>query len=133
MESTIYSMCSHVNNWFAEKKIIGEITIRDGQPQIDIGNYRYIRIIKSNDNDGIHKVDEMELTDETFDGAVWLLKIPKPFIELSEKVGAWQTEHAGKEMFQSESFGGYSYSRNADALTWQGTFKSDLDAWRKKR
>ena len=133
MATTIYQLCAHANNWFEDKKIIGDIEISGGRLNVDTENYKYIRIIGSNDNDGVYEVSQMTLTDESFDGAVWLLKIPKPFVELSSKIAAWMEANGGKELYQSESFGGYSYTRNPDSLTWQGAFKSEIDQWRKKR
>ena len=130
---TLYMLCEEVNNWFVQKKTIGKITIADGNLDVDTSGYNYIRIMESLNNDGLHKVGEMTLTDEVFNGAVWLLKIPKPFIDLAGDIEQWLTENAGKTLYQSESFGGYSYSRNADSLTWQGFYKARLDAWRKKR
>lgn len=130
---TIYDVCHAVNNWFADKKIIGEIKIEDGTLSVDTEGYKYIRIINSKLNDGVYDVTAMELTDEDFDGAVWLLKLPRPFLTLCERIELWQTANEGKELFQSESFGGYSYSRAADATSWQGIFRNDLDGWRKKR
>lgn len=130
---TLYMLCEEVNNWFVKKKSIGNITIANGALDLDTSGYNYIRIMDSLHNDGLHEVGNMTLTDETFDGAVWFLKIQKPFLDLAGDVEQWVTENAGKDLYQSESFGGYSYSRNPNSLSWQGFYKARLDAWRKKR
>ena len=131
--NTLYLLCQEVNNWFDDQREIGHFKITNGVIPLALEGYKYIRIIGSNENDGIYETANMELTDEEFDGAVWYLKIPKPFRELAESVDTWLTANAGKEMYQSESFGGYSYTRNPNSMTWQWVFKSQLDAWRKKR
>lgn len=81
----------------------------------------------------------MELNDETFDGSVWALAIPKAVIELSKEIAEWQEKYGATvtSPFSSESFGGYSYTKataaDASAAGWEGAFKSRLNQWRKIR
>ena len=57
--------------------------------------------------------------------------------EVEDEIDAWCKEHAGEldGPYQSESFGGYSYTRvmGADGrpLTWRDQFKARMDPWRK--
>ena len=103
----------------------------------------YIRIIGSRYNDGVWKYETGGVTglvDEEFTGAVWGLSIPPAIIALDTEIEAWITANAAAitSPYQSESFGGYSYSlRNAGAdgessgITWQNQFKARLAPWRK--
>lgn len=82
-----------------------------------------------------------ELVDEIFDGAVWLLAIPREIVALSESIDAWKAKYATADSvamspFTSESFGGYSYSKaqganGASGVSWQSAFASQLNKWRK--
>ena len=80
----------------------------------------------------------MDLIDETFNGTIWALAIPKAVIELADEIQKWQEKNgeASVSPYQSESFGGYQYSKSTDAetggaVTWQSAFKQQLSAWRK--
>ena len=82
------------------------------------------------------------LTDETFDGAIWALAVPKAVVELAEEIAAWQKQYgaAAASPYQSESFGGYSYTMaggdsqaGAASRGWQRAFRSRLNQWRRLR
>ena len=100
---------------------------------------QYYRIVGSVFNDGVHQYgDETdELTDETFDGAIWAMSIPPAFLALASEITAWQTANADAlaSPYQSESFGGYSYSKGSGAsggaYAWVDQFESKLKNWRK--
>lgn len=133
-------MC--LNNWFllpggvhagtysAEQGSITLPFLRDGQ---------YFRICGSVFNDGLHQYPAVDLTEETFTGSVWALAVPKAVIDLSVEIEAWQEKNgeAAASPYQSESFGGYSYTKRSagsDSGTlngWQDAFRSRLSAWRK--
>lgn len=133
-------MC--LNNWFllpggvhagtysAEQGSITLPFLRDGQ---------YFRICGSVFNDGLHQYPAVDLTEETFTGSVWALAVPKAVIDLSVEIEAWQEKNgeAVASPYQSESFGGYSYTKRSagsDSGTlngWQDAFRSRLSAWRK--
>ena len=62
----------------------------------------------------------------------------KAVIDLADEIQKWQEKNgeASVSPYQSESFGGYSYSKATDAetggaVTWQSAFKRQLSAWRK--
>ena len=77
------------------------------------------------------------LTDERFDGAVWAMYVPPAFVALAEEIGNWQRQNADavSSPYQSESFGGYSYSKATGAdgggLSWTDQFSGKLKNWRK--
>ena len=131
----------NIRNWFTVDGGIhsGTFTIEDGGIALPfLANGQYFRICGSVFNDGLHQYPAGDLKTETFDGAVWALAVPQSVIELSSEIEAWQKKNgdASVSPYQSESFGGYSYSKATDsatggAVTWQSAFRSRLDAWRK--
>ena len=131
----------HLNNWFLVPGGIheGTYTIEDGGIALPfLANGQYFRICGSVFNDGLHQYPASDLKAETFDGAVWALAVPQAVIDLASEIEAWQKKNgdASVSPYQSESFGGYSYSKATDsatggAVTWQSAFRSRLNAWRK--
>ena len=144
-------LCEYLRNWFDYDcyKLFGEITIEGGTiSALDslAVTGQYYRIIGSVHNDGVHQYGEDVLINETFDGAVWLMKIPTAVINLANEIADWRASYDGATSqangpFQSESFAGYSYSKaggttSADGTgfttnTWQGAFAAKLSPWRK--
>ena len=131
----------NIRNWFTVDGGIysGTFTIKDGGITLPfLANGQYFRICGSVFNDGLHQYPEDDLTDETFNGTIWALAIPKAVIELADEIQKWQEKNgeASVSPYSSESFGGYSYSKATDAetggaVTWQSAFKKQLSAWRK--
>lgn len=148
----IGEICAEIKNYFTyeDDKHIGDFMISNGQisPVIDYPT-DYIRIIGSRLNDGIHRVSELTtkpLNDESFHGAVWVMSPPADFLALVAEIGAWQEANGGAgsaamSPFQSESFGGYSYSKASGSTagggssvpTWQATYASRLNQYRRVR
>lgn len=140
-------LCQELRNWFDRERKNGTFIISGGALTADfLQEGQYFRIIGSVFNDGVHKYgDETDtLKDETFIGAVWALGIPDEVVELEEDIQAWRTAYEATDSqamspFQSESFGGYSYSKSASATSgngaggasWRNAFKSRLNMWRK--
>ena len=146
-------ICKEIRNWFSfrEDRMVGKFHIESGvlTPPVSLLDGQYYRIIGSVFNDGVHKYgDESDiLTDEPeFDGAVWLMRCPKDFLDLVAEIEAWQEKNGAvnsKNMspYSSESFGIYSYSKGssgssasgagATAVTWQTQFKNRLNKYRK--
>ena len=127
-------LCKELNNWFdrGQPRIRGTIEISNGKIVNDsfvslIQDNQYFRIVGSVFNDGVYQnTDLLELTDETFTGAIWLMAIPK------------DVNSAAMSPFNSESFGGYSYTKanggsdsGSSVPTWQSVFTSQLNVWRK--
>ena len=131
----------HLKNWFLVPGGIheGTYTIEDGGITLPfLANGQYFRICGSVFNDGLHQYPSGDLKTETFDGAVWALAVPQAVIDLALEIEEWETKNgdASVSPYQSESFGGYSYSKATDsasggAVTWQSAFRSRLNAWRK--
>ena len=139
-------LCKELKNWFEVSKKFGTFTISNGSiTGIEVAEGQYYRIIGSIFNDGVYKYGDSQVTlkDETFDGAVWLLAIPKEIIELAAKIQLWEAKYgtldsAALSPFNSESFGGYSYSKSGNANSgsanpngWKSAFADELNRWRK--
>ena len=131
----------NIRRWFPVEGGIhsGTFTIKDGGITLPfLADGQYFRICGSVFNDGLHQYNVLDLTDETFNGTIWALAIPKAVIELADEIQKWQEKNgeASVSPYQSESFGGYSYSKATDAetggaVTWQSAFRSRLNAYRK--
>lgn len=147
-ENTIFEVCQYLRNWFDKKQphFVGDITISNGAlPQtygLKVG--QYFRIVNSTLNDGVYQYPITTLTDETFNGAIWGMSLPKAFIALLNDIEAWKTKYASADSaamspYTSESFGGYSKSGGAGSSdtskdksgTWQGVFGARLAPYRK--
>jgi hypothetical protein len=142
-------LCQELRNWFERKKFYGTFTIENGQitvPDGSLQNGQYFRIIGSVFNDGVHKYEpESEsaetLADEVFEGAIWSMAVPPSVVDLSERISEWVTKYGDSvsSPYSSESFGGYSYQKassgqgnaGSSSPTWQSTFASELNRWRK--
>lgn len=139
------SLCQELRNWFdrGQPKIHGIFEISNGRilkPEFirEIHNNQYFRIIGSVFNDGVYQYKpDLELIDETFSGSIWLMAIPKDVLDLNADIDNWLSKYgdAVNSPYQSESFGGYSYSKasgsNGGTASWVSTFASRLNLWRK--
>lgn len=130
----------HLNNWFLEEIHEGTFTVENGSITLPfLLTNQYFRICGSVVNDGLHKYPAVDLTDETFTGTVWALAVPKAVVALAEDIAAWEEKNgeAVASPYQSESFGGYSYTKRSagsDSGTlngWQDAFRGRLNDWRK--
>lgn len=141
-------LCQELKNWFEKERYSGEFKITGGVLDVDfLLPGQFYRIMGSVFNDGVHKKGDYtdRLLDETFTGAVWALGIPQAVVELSQEIDAWREKYeavdsAAMSPYQSESFGGYSYSKGAGgqgsnaantAAGWKGVFAGSLNRWRK--
>ena len=142
------SLCKELNNWFDTHRYFGTFTIDSNTIDgIELQDGQYFRIVGSVLNDGVYQypVDSNQLLNETFDGAVWKMAVPRAFLELCEEIEGWKDKYLSVDSmanspFTSESFGGYSYSKNAASVadggsgaSWQNAFATRLNAWRKPR
>lgn len=126
-----------INNYFQVEKVVGTYTVQNGSitlPFLKPG--QHFRVIGSIYNDGVYRYgDSLDLTDETFDGCVWALAVPKAFLALVDEITAYQTKNGEPGPYTSESFGGYSYSKAVTskgvAVGWQEVFSSRLGQWRR--
>lgn len=138
----IDQICREINNYFVVDKMFDNFTIVDGNIDLPLQEGQYFRIIGSVFNDGVYKYGEiLDLKNETFDGAIWAMAVPKELVELSEEVEEWIDKYKDvtNSPFSSESFGGYSYTKaqgyastgGGMLSSWQSQFASRLNAWRK--
>ena len=145
----IGEICAELKNYFTyeEDRHIGDFTIVNGVlvPSLDFPT-DYIRIVGSRLNDGVHKKNKngiFELTDESWHGSVWIMSPTADFLSLVDEIDEWQTKYADviQSPYQSESFGGYSYSKasgngssgGSQSPTWQSQFGSRLKRYRRMR
>lgn len=150
-------LCQYLKNWFEIEHYSGKITITSGSINVAAGdgwffsgvtpsiqNGQYIRIEGSVFNDGVCQFGVDTLIDETFNGDLWLLGIPKAVIDLASDIAEWRQKYEGinsqaMSPFQSESFKGYSYSKGSASSTagtngisgWQAAFNNRISPWRK--
>ena len=134
----------YLHNWFCSRE-----EIRFGKYHIEAGyidlpflrEEQYFRICGSALNDGIYQYPTFSLSDETFQGAIWPLKLPPALLSLVAEIEAWQEKYGDTAAgpYTSESFGGYSYSKSSgttsdsdsNTTSWQDAFASRLSGWRK--
>lgn len=148
---TLYELCAECRNWHLRSVVRGRFTVSDGVLGEVVGAQagQYIRIVGSVFNDGVYQYPAVGLTDETFDGAVWLLGIPEDFVALLNDINAWETANkdaiatATAEVlaagpYTSESFAGYTYQKKTSigdvATSWRDPrlgFAARLNKWRK--
>lgn len=139
-------LCQELHNWFDIERHTGTFTIDNGNITADfLLEGQYFRIMGSVFSDGVHQYPASDLLSETFTGSVWALAIPKAVINLATEIDAWQQKYGGADSaamspFNSESFGGYSYSKSAGSAGsnsggggagWQSVYASQLNKWRK--
>lgn len=148
----------HLHNWFRVHDNVDGIhsdtyTVESGSITLPfLQNGQYFRIIGSIFNDGLYIYGEtlkdgdgndLELTDETFDGTIWALAVPKAIVSISKEIEEWEKKYGDitSSPYSSESFGGYSYSKasgggsadSAGVSGWEDAFKRRLNQWRKIR
>lgn len=132
------AVLQHLNNWFLVPDGIytGEYTVQDGGITLSfLQPGQYFRVVGSVFNDGLHQYPAADLTDEVFAGAIWALAVPKAVVELSQSIADWNAKNGPPSPFASESFGGYSYTRQTNgkggAAGWQSAFADQLAPYRK--
>ena len=132
------NLCAELRNYFETKKRFGTFTISGGSisPSNFLQDGQYFRIVGSVFNDGVHRHPAHDLTDETFDGAVWAMAVPPAVVELLQKIQEFEAATANSPTaYISESFGGYTYTKATDAnglpVGWRSVFKNELNRWRK--
>ncbi len=142
-------LCGYLRNWFDHDRYIGKFEIVDGKISTNISmtllENQYIRIVGSLLNDGVYQyhADGIEgLQDESFDGAVWSLAIPKAVVDLSAEIDAWKAKYeavdsAAMSPFSSENISANSYgytmssAESVGKMNWQNFFAARLTQWRK--
>lgn len=143
---TITDLFDEIRNYYEVERYIEHTVITGGALQgyeNRIKPTQYFRIVGSVFNDGVYQYPAENLIDEEFDGAVWPMAVPPAVIALFNDIQAWDLKYGNSEAanspFQSESFGGYSYTKGnsssgaggGSAVTWQNQFRSRLNRYRK--
>ena len=91
-------------------------------------------------NDGLWQYPPESMSDEDFDGTVTFLAVPRAFSSLCAEIARWSADNAEaiSSPYQSESFGGYSYTMagassgaETPAAAWQSHFGARLRPFRK--
>ena len=149
-------LCSHLRNYFLRDYADpdasihhGTFTVSDGQMQDlpFLAPGQYYRVIGSVFNDGVWQYTPEErsagqMHNETFDGTIWAMQVPPDVLFLAEEIEAWRVANASalSSPYQSESFGGYSYSKasgggaggsGSGAYGWQDQFAARLAPYRR--
>lgn len=79
-------------------------------------------------------IQRRELADETFHGAIWLMRMPRNFLRMCQEIEEYNLSDAAKPSpFTSENISGfYSYTKgDADSTSWQSVFASKVKQYRK--
>lgn len=129
----------HIKNWFTVSAHSGTFVVENGSIVLPfLMDGQYFRIEGSVFNDGLHRYPAYGLTGETFVGKVYALAIPNAVIEISHEIEEWNKANEARLLspYQSESFGGYSYTLKGgndtkNVVTWQKAFAHKLSEWRK--
>ena len=157
-------LCSLLRNYFLRDYSCPDSSFFHGSYIISGGKMQalpflkegqYYRIIGSVFNDGVWQYHDPErgqpdtraenapqMKDETFTGTIWAMCIPPAFLALAAEIEEWTTANADalNSPYQSESFGGYSYSKASGggssgnpsaAYGWQDQFASRLAPYRR--
>ena len=126
-------ICQYLHNYFEYEKhfglisIIGDVVFCDGE-EIEMDEGQYFVLFRERFAIGVYQYGD-ELTDKTFMGSVWLMDIPDAILKANEWAEQWMEKNGGVDSaanspFQSESFGGYSYSKgnNSNGKAGVGIF-----------
>ena len=132
-------LCAELRNYFVVSIHEGRFTIDGGKiaPLDFIQENQYFRIVGSVFNDGVYKnTADLELTNEVFCGAVWSMAVPPSVVDLAAEIKKYnESDEAKPSAYQSESFGGYSYSKATDEngapIGWKKVFASRLNKYRR--
>jgi hypothetical protein len=135
----LFDLCLEIKNFFVKSINTGEFKIVDGKIQaLDfLQEFQYFRIVGSTFNDGVYQyAEDLKLTDEVFDGAVWSMAVPPAVIDLAAEIKNYrESDEAKPSAYTSESFGGYAYTKATDSngvpLTWQKVFANRLNRYRR--
>lgn len=115
-------ICAYLKNYFEYEKYIGNVVISSGTITVDgksiaLEEGQYFALFRDKFVLGVFKQGDT-LTDKTFDGAIWLMDVPVGVVNADKWAEDWKAKNGGVDSaanspFQSESFGGYSYSKGS--------------------
>ncbi len=124
-----------VYKWPVKELYGGEFKIENGSIELPfLLNGQYFRIVGSALNDGVYQNPADNLKDEVFRGAIWTLALDPALLAIVSEIEEWEKENkkAVESPYQSETFGGYSYTLKAEqSVSWKTAFNDRLNRWRK--
>ena len=127
----------HPDSRYVADKKFRKFTIEGGKiaPSDFLKEKDHYRIIGSKHNDGLYQYPNSDLTDEVFDGAVWVMRVPPIVITLAQDYEKEYGNNSEKtNAYVSESFGGYSYTKATDSkgvpLSWWRLHEDELRPFR---
>lgn len=151
----LQEVLEHIHNRFVYDTHAGTYRISGGMISLDflLDGQRFW-ISGSRLNDGIYTYHTgaifddddrqyADLADEEFDGTICGLAVPKAVIDVAAEAADWVAKYSDalNTPYQSESFGGYSYSKasggtgsgsgGSGQFGWADVFGKKLEAWRK--
>lgn len=112
-------------------------------PPLPLKDGQHYRIQGSALNDGVCEHPAGGLEDEEFEGRIHAMRLPPDFMAIAGEIAKWNEKNgafdsAANSPYQSESFGGYSYSKGGGASggggagpPWAAAFGGRLERWRK--
>lgn len=145
----INRVCSYIHNHFTADKQgnpyrrwSGEFSISDGGMELPLLDGQYYVITGSKLNDGMHKYPSDDLMDETFTGIVYECVVPREVLGIIADIEEWEAKNADaiSSPYQSESFGGYSYTKASagnnsgavgNGMNWESVFGYRLTPWKR--
>lgn len=146
---TLEEILWHLHNWFEKDSqvlIVSDCEIDGGGLPASIADMlhegQWYRIQGSWLNEGLHCHPDENLSAETFDGSITLMRIPAPLLRVAEDIDAWKAKNAEAldSPYASESFGGYTYTLKGEMSSqngsqglsgWRAVFRDRLNPWRK--
>lgn len=140
----IDEICDTIHNYFTDAGDVrtGAFAVEDGTLALDfLAEGQYFKVVGSVMNDGVWQYPADGMTDESFTGEIWPMKLPMAFLKMCEEIDAWQEKYGAAMLtpYQSENvIGVYSYTKAAagsggasSAAGWKDVFKAKLNRWRK--
>ena len=149
-DNMLSEICADIKNYFTYKedkhpgkfKVVGGVIV----PAVTIPG-DYYAVFGSRKNNGVHKTTDVLADEDEFRGNVWAMSIPQDFLDLVKEIEDWQAKYGNVDSeamspYNSESFGGYSYSKRAGnaadstdsaGASWQAVYASRLNRWRRAR
>ena len=116
-------ICQYLHNYFDYERHFGDISIVGHEvfcngKLLEIESGQYFALFRHRIPLGVFQ--KKDLTDKSFTGAVWLMDVPKAILDADAWADAWKANNmaAGSQtnsVYQSESFGGYSYSKGTNS------------------
>ena len=117
-------ICAYLHNYFDYVRYNGFISIIGGDifcdgKKIVLDDGQFFALFRDRIPLGVFNQSET-LTDKTFDGSVWLMDVPKAVLDADKWAKDWVAKNGGADseansVFQSESFGGYSYNKGSNS------------------